>query len=87
VSVKKQRYCSGCRDDWYNHNGPKRCWSLDSARVVRRWRLDWWTQPLSVSVFQAVTTLDCHHAPGHYAHSERLPQHLGGGLPPKEAKL
>lgn len=37
------RDCSGCRDDFYNHNrmglnedsGKPRCWSLDSADLVK----------------------------------------------------
>lgn len=77
----KQRYCVGCREDWYNHNGPGKCWNLDSAQVVKRWTLGWWTQPLSRAVFGKVTTLSCHHEPGTTAFMDRLPEHLGGGLP------
>ncbi|HZO51191.1 MAG TPA: hypothetical protein VFB63_00675 [Bryobacteraceae bacterium] len=75
----KQQYCSGCRDDFYNHDGHamngSHCWCLEDAKVVERYRIGWWTQPTSAKAFQKVTTLSCHYAPGQYAHYEKLPEH------------
>jgi hypothetical protein len=77
--MDKQQYCSGCRDDFYNHReGQGPCWSLESAMVVKHWRIGWWTQMDKASNFTKVTTLSCHHAPGQYAQMEKLPKHLGG---------
>jgi hypothetical protein len=78
ATKNKQQYCSGCRNDFYNdHNdiGVKQCWSLKDAEVVTRYRIGWWTQPTSAKAFQKVTTLDCHHATGRYAHYKELPEH------------
>lgn len=78
---EKQKYCAGCRDDFYNHrsepgfDGATECWSLRNAEIVTRYRIGWWTQPTSAAAFQKVTTLSCHHAPGQYAHFKELPEH------------
>lgn len=77
----KIKYCSGCRNNFYNGNndlGVEECCSLKKAKVVWRWRLGWWTQPTSKSAFTKVRTLDCHHSPGNYALCEKLPDHLVG---------
>lgn len=75
----KQKYCAGCRDDFYNHDGHsmngKHCWSLPDAEVVTRYRIGWWTQPTERGAFQKVTTLSCHYAPGKYAHLKELPKY------------
>lgn len=73
---EKLSLCSGCRNDFYNDQNPlgvKRCWSFKSARVVRRFKLGWFTQPDTPRAVQEVVTLSCHHAPGHYALMERPP--------------
>lgn len=70
--------CRGCRDDFYNGTGADECWLFKKAAVVKRWRIGWWTQQDRKENFTRVTTLDCHHAPGKYAQTEKLPQHLGG---------
>jgi hypothetical protein len=81
VVSDKEQYCAGCRNDFYNHrsepgfDGATKCWSLNDATVVTRYRIGWWTQPTSAKAFQKVTTLDCHHAPGQYAHYKELPEH------------
>lgn len=83
----KLKLCSGCRDNFYNGNNNlkvKECWSLKSARKVRRWRIGWWTPMDKTENFIAVTTLSCYHNTGNTAYLERLPQHLGGKLPPRE---
>ena len=74
MSVKKDKsLCGGCRNDFYNGQGAKECWSYKGAKVCARWRLDWWTAPTVPGAFQKVQTLDCHHAPGKYAHYKELP--------------
>ena len=67
---KTKSFCAGCRNNFYNGNnsiGIKECWSYKSARMVRRWKIGWWTMPLSPKAFREVYTLNCHHAPGQYA--------------------
>ena len=77
--MNKEQYCAGCRNDYYNHDGNGmgggKCWSLKEAKVVTRYRLGWWTQPLNAKCFRKVKTLDCHSAPGKYAHYKELPAH------------
>ena len=73
---QKLGLCAGCRQDFYNdHNdlGVKECWHLESAKVCTRYRLGWWVAPTVPGAFTKVRTLECHHAPGQYAHYEQLP--------------
>lgn len=75
----KRQYCTGCRDDFYNGQnaiGVKECWHLKTAKVVKRWRIGWWTPQDKAEHFRRVTTLDCHNAPGQYAQYAALPTHL-----------
>jgi hypothetical protein len=78
VSAPDKSMCVGCRNDFYNGQGAKECWSFKSAQVVQRWRIGWWTQPTSKSVFRRVTTLNCHQASGKYSDYPRLPKEFGG---------
>jgi hypothetical protein len=69
---EKQVHCQGCRDDFYNR-GEKRCWSLDDAKMVRRWETGTWTDPTKPGAFTEVETLNCFNASGrHFTAS--LPQ-------------
>lgn len=76
----KQQYCAGCRNDFYNHrespgfDGVTKCWSLETANVVVRFRLHWWTAPTVSGAFTEVVTLDCHHEPGQFAFYKELPE-------------
>ena len=77
--------CRGCRDDYYNdyenhagHSAGGRCWLLVKAQVVERFRIGWWTQPTSPTAYRKVVTLDCHRAPGQYAHHEDMPGFFPG---------
>lgn len=59
--------CGGCRNDFYNGKNPlhvKRCWSLDDAKIVTRWRIGTFTLPTQRAAFTEVETLDCHHEEG-----------------------
>ena len=79
TKAEKLPMCVGCHNDFYNgknNMGIQECFSLERAKKVERWRLGWWTPPSSVDAFTRVTTLDCHHAPGNYLDSEKLPIHL-----------
>ncbi len=76
MSAKYKSMCSGCRDDFYNGKnqlGVQECWSFKDAKVVTRFRLGWWTRQDEPCAFREVVTLDCHHAPGKYAHRSTLP--------------
>jgi hypothetical protein len=76
---KSKAMCEGCRDDYYNgknERGIKECWMYAGAKVVRRFKIGWWTQPSSRDAFEEVTTLGCHNAAGRYALYEELPAHL-----------
>lgn len=66
-AARKLKYCAGCRDNFYNGNngiGVSQCWSLKSAEIVWRWKVDWWSSPPRGP---KVRTLSCHYAPGRYA--------------------
>lgn len=73
---KSKEPCAGCRDDFYNHGGNStsgECWMLKKAKLVRRWKLGWWTTPTTPRAFQEVKTYDCHNEPGRYAFQKELP--------------
>lgn len=76
--MKDTSYCRGCRDDFYNGQNPpgvRQCWMLAKAKVVKRWKLGWWTSPVEPGAFVQIETYNCHHAPGRYALCESLPDH------------
>lgn len=73
MDAKSKSLCAGCRNDFYNGQGAKECWSYKTAKVCTRWRIGWWTAPDAKGAFTKVTTLDCHHAPGRYGHYDKLP--------------
>ena len=43
--AKSKSMCTGCRDDYYNHNREGGCWSFASARVVERVQVGIWEPP------------------------------------------
>lgn len=74
-----QTLCGGCKNDFYNQPGNStcgHCWSLPTAQVVTRYRICWWTRPSEPGAYVKVITLDCHHAPGRYAHAKELTPHV-----------
>lgn len=76
AEADKLPMCDGCRNEFYNQSGNSTtgmCWSLPHAQVVTRFRLHWWTAPTVPGAFREIRTLDCHHAPGKYAHYKSLP--------------
>ncbi len=79
TKAEKLKLCCGCDQNFYNGNngmGIEVCWSLKRAKVVKRWRIGWWTAPVSTESFSKVRTLDCHSATGRYLDSKELPEHL-----------
>lgn len=80
------KHCNGCRNDFYNDKNPlgvKRCWSLDSARLVWRWTIGTWTPMDKKSNFRRVKVPHCYHREG-ACYMHRLPQHLGGAWADKK---
>lgn len=78
---EKLQLCQGCSENYYNGNNDRdiqECWHLETAQVVKRWRIGWHVHPTSPDCFQKVTTLNCHRNSGVYLDQERLPDHLGG---------
>jgi hypothetical protein len=72
----KLPFCQGCRNNFYNQGGNSqsgRCWSLQTAKVVTRFRIGWWTAPTAPGAYTEVETLDCHHATGQYSMQKELP--------------
>ena len=72
----KLEYCAGCREDHYNQPGNSttgRCWNLDTAESVTRYKLAWWTAPTESGAFAEVKTNSCHREPGQFAFYEKLP--------------
>lgn len=63
--------CRGCHDDFYNR-GDKRCWSLESARIVRRWRIH---RNMAPTVREAFTEVEVYHCrtETNYVFQEKLP--------------
>jgi hypothetical protein len=72
VTEKSKLLCAGCTDNFYNQQ-PQGCWNYDDAKVVTRYRIGWWVAPTEPGAFTKVDTLGCHHAPGKYAHRDKLP--------------
>jgi len=60
---KKEMYCKGCRNNYYNQEGNSldgECWSLETAEVVKRKKVHINKKPPwdDCPVFK---TLDCYH--------------------------
>ncbi len=75
----KKRYCSGCKDNFYNGNNPmgiKECWNLKVAKIITAYRIGWWIPQDKAQNFTKVTTLDCHKETGSFAFYQELPSHL-----------
>lgn len=59
---KSKSMCSGCCDDFYNHNRPEGCWCFATAKVVERTRIGLWQDP--PYTWQPKETLSCHNPDG-----------------------
>ena len=62
MTNKTKSMCSGCRDDFYNHNRPGGCWRFLEAKVLARTRVGIWQNPPYRWSPQA--TLSCHSPEG-----------------------
>lgn len=65
TETEKLKHCAGCRNNFYNGNndlGVKRCWSLPTAKLVKRKEVHrdqvppWNQKPIKV--------LSCYHRAG-----------------------
>jgi hypothetical protein len=43
--AKSKAMCSGCREDFYNHNQPDGCWCFAGAKIVTRMCVGTWQPP------------------------------------------
>jgi len=82
TKLEKKKYCAGCRQDFYNGNNPlniKECWRLKSAKLVKRYKIYWWTPMDKASNFTEVKVLSCYSdlENGHgHAYLTDIPDHL-----------
>lgn len=60
---KSKVMCSGCRDDFYNHNRPEGCWSFRKATIVKRVQVGTW-EPPPYARERARKFLSCFHLQG-----------------------
>ena len=60
--AKSKSMCSGCRDNWYNHNREGGCWCYEGAKVVTRTSVGTWQPP--PYKWSPQQTLSCHHPEG-----------------------
>lgn len=82
TKLEKRQYCSGCRENFYNGNNPhgiKECWMLKTAKLVKRFKIYWWTPMDKASNFTEVKVLSCYtdlkNGHGH-AYLTSIPDHL-----------
>ncbi len=79
---EKRQYCSGCKENFYNGNnqlGVKECWNLKIAKLVKRYKIYWWTPMDKASNFEEVKVLSCYCdlENGHgNAYLTEIPDHL-----------
>jgi hypothetical protein len=75
--MKTCEHCTGCRNNFYNGRNPydiKRCWSLDSAKLVTRFRLSS-SCPMNIrEAYVKVRVPDCYHESG-YVHMKEIPDY------------
>lgn len=73
--------CRGCRNDFYNqpdNSQTGRCWLLEKAQVVTKFRIGWCTPPTNSDAYRKVITLSCHNASGLYAQHDSMPYRFPG---------
>ena len=66
--MKTCENCSGCRNDFYNDKNPygvKRCWSLDKAKMVTRFKLSVHTPMWFREAYKKVRVPNCYHSQGY----------------------
>ena len=61
---KTKQMCSGCHDDFYNHNRDEGCWSFKTARVVKRVQVGIW-EPPPYAKSRAKQCLSCYSPDGY----------------------
>jgi hypothetical protein len=72
--VKDSTACRGCRNDYYNGgaglNG--KCWSLDDAKIVVRFKIHRDQVPTLPRAFERVKVPNCYHK-SEWSFVDRLP--------------
>lgn len=61
------KHCRGCNDDYYNQGGNSfegKCWSLDTAKLVTRYRIGTWTAPTESGAFTEMRLPNCYRQQG-----------------------
>ncbi len=75
-----KKYCIGCDQNYYNHPNPqgvKECWHFkDTAKLVTKYCIGWWTPQNKASNFWKVKTNSCHTENGRFAYYDKIPAHL-----------
>jgi len=61
--AKTRSMCRGCRDDFYNQNRPRGCWSFENAKIVQRVQVGTWEPPPYRQ--SPVRVLSCCHLQGY----------------------
>lgn len=80
--LEKKEHCCGCQDDYYNYGNNSttgECWMLKTAKLVKRYKIGWWTPMDKASNFSEVKVLSCYHdlKNGHgNAYCVVIPSHL-----------
>ena len=75
--MKTSANCIGCRNNIYNGNnniGVTKCWSLDSAKLVTRFRLCSSTPMNIKEAYIKVRVPNCYHESG-YVHMKGIPSY------------
>lgn len=71
-----KKNCVGCRNNFYNGNndiGVKQCWQLETAKMVMRYSISWWTPMNEKDGYTKVRVPDCYHQPGQTAYVDAIP--------------
>jgi len=75
--MKTTEHCRGCRNNFYNGNnslGVARCWSLESAKLVTKYRLSSSTPMWIREAYVKVKVPSCYHESG-YVHLDAIPDY------------
>jgi len=75
--TEKLKHCSGCESDFYNGNNPyeiQRCWNLEDAKIITRYRIRM-NIPMNLrSGYTKVKTLSCKREKG-YVFLDKMPDY------------
>lgn len=75
--MKNTTACAGCRNDFYNGNNPlgvQRCWSVESASIIPRFRLSVNTPMDRKSGYEKLKRPNCYRQDG-FVFLEAIPNY------------